>query len=103
MLTSGTRPLRAIALLGVVTTVIGLVVAVGAVALRLFGDVDQPGWTSVMIAISVFSGLIMVALGTVAEYLSVAVTMATGRPLYMTTSSSQWSCSVRDSPGPHAL
>ena len=94
VLTSGTRPLRAIAVLGVVTTVVGLLVAIGAVALRLFGDVDQAGWTSVIIAISVFSGIIMIALGTVAEYLSVAVTMAAGRPLYMTTSTSKWSCST---------
>lgn len=91
VLTSGTRPLRAIALLGIVATLGGVAIAGLLVALRIFGDVQAQGWTSVMIAISVFSGLIMMALGIVAEYLSVAVTMAAGRPLYMTTSSSQWS------------
>ena len=75
------------------TTIVGLLIAATAIVLRIFGDVQQAGWASVIIAISVFSGLIMMALGTVAEYLSVAVTMAAGRPLYMTTSTSHWSVS----------
>lgn len=84
VVSSGTRPLRLIALLGLLATVIGLALAVVLVIMRLFSTVEAAGWTSVMLAITVFSGLILLALGIVAEYLSVAVTMAAGRPLYVT-------------------
>ena len=85
MITSGTRPLRLIALLGVMATVLAMVVSIAVIGFRLFGNVETSGWTSVMVAVTFFSGLIMITLGVVAEYLSVAVTMATGRPMYMTS------------------
>lgn len=91
VVTTGTRPLRAIAFIGMLATIGGLAIALLVLGLRFFGDIQTEGWTSVMIVISVFSGLIMMALGIVAEYLSIAVTMAAGRPMYLTTSSSQWS------------
>ena len=85
VITSGTRPLRLIALLGVMATVLAMVVSIAVIGFRLFGNVETSGWASVMVAVTFFSGLIMITLGVVAEYLSVAVTMATGRPMYMTS------------------
>jgi undecaprenyl-phosphate 4-deoxy-4-formamido-L-arabinose transferase len=84
VVTSGTRPLRAIAALGVLTTLAGLIMAIVVLSLRVFGDVAAEGWASVMIAIAIFSGLVMVSLGVIAEYLSLAVSMASGRPPYLT-------------------
>jgi polyisoprenyl-phosphate glycosyltransferase len=45
-----------------------------------------PGWASLVIVVSVFSGLILFSLGLLAEYLVIVVTMALGKPLYLITS-----------------
>jgi undecaprenyl-phosphate 4-deoxy-4-formamido-L-arabinose transferase len=44
------------------------------------------GWTSLVIVICVFSGAILFALGIIAEYLGVAVSMAMGKPAYLVVS-----------------
>jgi hypothetical protein len=84
VVTSGTRPLRLVAVLGFLAAAAGIITAAVTLALRLFGDVRAEGWASVMIAISIFSGLILMALGVIAGYLSVAISMASGRPPYLT-------------------
>lgn len=83
VVTSGTRPLRAVAVMGLIATALGLTMAVVVLCLRIFGDIQAEGWASVMIVISIFSGLILTALGVIAEYLSVAINMASGRPPYL--------------------
>ena len=85
VVTSGTRPLRYIAALGLVSTIVGIIMALVVLGLKLFGDIDTQGWASVMILLSVLAGIIMTALGVMAEYLAFAVTMAAGRPMYLTT------------------
>ena len=42
-----------------------------------------PGWTSILIVMSFFSGSIMVSLGLVAEYLSISMSILMGKPLYV--------------------
>ena len=44
------------------------------------------GWTSLIIAVSLFSGMILFSLGVIAEYLALALTMAMGKPLYLLVS-----------------
>lgn len=83
VLTSGTRPLRLVATLGILAMITGFIGGVVIVALRLFGEIDSEGWASLMVAMAMFSGLTLLALGTIAEYLGVAVGMATGRPPYL--------------------
>ena len=85
VLTSGTRPLRFVAFVGLLASMTGAVLGAVVIGLHLGGSDATQGWASTMITIVFFSGLIMMALGVVAEYLSVAVTMAAGRPMYMTT------------------
>ena len=41
------------------------------------------GWTSMIIVVCFFSGLILFSLGIIAEYLGVAVSMAMGKPPYL--------------------
>lgn len=86
IVTSGTKPLRLIALIGLLATIAGVLLSILLVSLHLFAETDVAGWTSVMLAITVFSGLTLMALGIVAEYLAVAVRAASGRPLYVTGS-----------------
>lgn len=83
MVSSGTGVLRGVGLLGVVTGLIGIVVALVVLAQKLTQGIDAPGWTSLMIVVLVTSGAILGAIGVVAEYLGVVVGTTMGRPLYL--------------------
>lgn len=83
VLTSGTRLLRVVSVLGAVFALFGLLVALVLVVNR-FTDTDlMPGWTSVMVVVLLSTGAVLLSLGIVAEYLGVAVNMAMGKPLYL--------------------
>ncbi len=86
VLTSGTRPLRLIALLGLFSIVAAFVITVVVVYARLSHQIPVQGWTSTIIALSFFAGAILVSLGVIAEYLGVAVSMAMGKPPYLIVS-----------------
>lgn len=87
VISSGTRGLRAVSVLGVVLAFVGLG---GAAALLIsYATGTQQavrGWASLMVAVLVTGGAILFALGVVAEYVGVAVNMAMGKPLYLIVS-----------------
>ena len=85
VLTSGTRALRVVSLLGVAFAVLGIGLAVVLTVDRLNGGDVPEGWTSQIVVTLVSSGLVLFSLGVVAEYIGVAVNMAMGRPLYLVT------------------
>ena len=89
VLSSGTRLLRVVSMIGAGFAVLGVVVAVVLVISRLFGGIVVPGWTSVMVFVIVGTGAVLFSLGIVAEYLGVAVNMAMGKPLYLITTDPQ--------------
>jgi glycosyltransferase involved in cell wall biosynthesis len=86
VLTSGTRLLRLVSIVGMLFGVLGLIFAVVLGVVRLTGSISVAGWTSVMVVVLVGTGAILFSLGIVAEYLGVAVNMAMGKPLYLITS-----------------
>lgn len=86
VLTSGTLPLRFIALLGGVSILLGVLVSAFIVWQRLQHKIPVQGWTSIFVVTCVFGGLILVSLGIIAEYLGVAVSMAMGKPAYLIVS-----------------
>jgi polyisoprenyl-phosphate glycosyltransferase len=86
VLTSGTGPLRLVALIGVVSVFLALTLTAYTVWGKLTGRVEVSGWASLLIVVSLFSGLILFSLGVLAEYLGIAVTMALGKPLYLISS-----------------
>ncbi|MGH3588076.1 MAG: glycosyltransferase, partial [Pseudonocardia sp.] len=69
VLTSGTRLLRFVSVIGALFALIGLLTAVGLVANRIFGGALPPGWTSVMVLVLLGVGGLLLAVGIVAEYL----------------------------------
>jgi hypothetical protein len=85
VLTSGTRLLRVVAVVGAAFALLGMALAVLLVGNKLFGGDIQPGWTSVIVAVLVGTGAVMLSLAVVAEYVGVAVNMAMGKPLYLIT------------------
>jgi polyisoprenyl-phosphate glycosyltransferase len=83
VLSTGTRPLRLVALGGVLVALLGLVVAVIVAQRRLAGEFPAPGWTSVMVSQLILVGGVFVTLATLAEYVGFAVRNAIGKPLYV--------------------
>jgi dolichol-phosphate mannosyltransferase len=75
-------PLRLIALLGLATTLLGVVYGVFALIAHLAGRV-QTGWTSVIVLILVFGGVQLLSLGIVSEYVGRTYEEAKRRPRYV--------------------
>lgn len=83
ILSSGTRGLRLVSIIGVLFALAGVVLAVIFVVQRLT-DGDLPaGWASLITVILLASGAILFSLGIIAEYLGTAVNMAMGKPPYL--------------------
>jgi undecaprenyl-phosphate 4-deoxy-4-formamido-L-arabinose transferase len=83
VLTTGTRPLRLIAFTGVCSVAFALAISLYAAYTRYFTDVPVRGWASLVVVVAFFSGCILTALGVIAEYLAVTMSIVMGKPLYM--------------------
>jgi polyisoprenyl-phosphate glycosyltransferase len=83
ILTTGTRPLRLITIMGLLSIVLAVVVAAYALHAKFFGQVPVQGWTSLLIVVAFFSGSILASLGVIAEYLAVTMGIVMGKPLYV--------------------
>jgi len=87
IVSSGTRALRLVSLLGIVFAIAGFGLAGWYVAAVLIDHQNlPPGWASQMVVTLVCSGAILFSLGVIAEYVGVAVNMAMGKPLYLIVS-----------------
>ena len=100
VITSGTRPLRIASLLGVLMAFAGFVVAVVVLVQRVLHETTVAGWTSVMVAVLLGTGVILLSLGVIAEYVGAATKMAMGRPLYLVTSDPDTTALGRDEDRP---
>lgn len=85
ILTTGTRPLRLITLMGFSSMALAVAISIYAIYERFIGEVPVQGWTSLVIVVSFFSGCILTALGVIAEYLAVSMGILMGKPLYVVT------------------
>ncbi|WP_231639442.1 glycosyltransferase [Mycobacterium sp. Marseille-P9652] len=83
VISSGTRPLRFVSMMGIFFALAGSGVAIYSVIQKLFGDITVQGWTSVFVATLVVGGAVLFALGIIAEYIAAAATMAMGKPVYV--------------------
>ena len=83
ILTTGTRPLRLITLLGFASVVVSIGIFGYALYGKYYDQTPVQGWASLLIVVSFFSGCILTALGVIAEYMAVTMTIAMGKPLYV--------------------
>lgn len=83
VISSGTRPLRFVSMMGILFALVGSGVAIYSVIQKLVGDIAVQGWTSVFVATLVVGGAVLFALGIIAEYIAAAATMAMGKPVYV--------------------
>jgi glycosyltransferase involved in cell wall biosynthesis len=85
ILTTGTRPLRLITIMGFATVILSVIISIYAIVGKIYNLVPVRGWTSLLFAVAFFSGCILTALGVIAEYLAVTMGIAMGKPLYVIT------------------
>lgn len=83
VLTTGTRPLRLITMMGLCSMIIAITISGYAFYGKFFSNNVVQGWTSLLIALSFFSGAILTSLGVIAEYLAVTMGIVMGKPLYV--------------------
>jgi hypothetical protein len=76
---------RAVTLLGAFFSVIGFVAALFFLINALFFS-PMPGWSTIMVTLSLFFGIAFVILGTICEYLLRIYVESTRRPLYFIAS-----------------
>jgi glycosyltransferase involved in cell wall biosynthesis len=82
IVTSGTKPLRVIAVLGVILAFSGFLLTLVVLYQRFANAIPVQGWTSLMIVLLLTGGSLLVAMAVIAEYLGIAVSAAMGKPLY---------------------
>jgi polyisoprenyl-phosphate glycosyltransferase len=86
ILTTGTKPLRLITLMGFISVFFAILLSIYAILGSYYGTVSVRGWTSLLITVSFFSGCILTALGVISEYLAITMGIAMGKPLYIVSS-----------------
>jgi len=86
LLTTGTKPLRLISIIGFGTMFIAILITVYVLWKKMTSQILVPGWTFLTILICFFSGLILFSLGVITECLGVLLRMSFGKPLYLTVS-----------------
>jgi polyisoprenyl-phosphate glycosyltransferase len=75
-------PLRTITTLGVMVSVLSLAMGVWALGVRLFSQDAVPGWASIVIPLFLISGVQLLSLGIIGEYLAKVFLETKRRPLY---------------------
>jgi len=86
VLTTGTRPLRLITMLGFCSLLFAIFFSGYALYGKFFSNSPVQGWASLLIIVSFFSGATLTSLGVIAEYLAVTLGIVMGKPLYVVSS-----------------
>lgn len=85
VLSSGTKPLRIIAGIGLFSALIGFAFGVVVLVQRLTGEVEVRGWTTLTVIALVGGGLVLLSLGVIAEYLGMIAARSMGRSSFLVT------------------
>ena len=76
-------PLRAITTLGILVSLISLGLGCWALWARLFSDRAVPGWASIVIPLFLLSGVQLLSLGVIGEYVAKVFMETKRRPMYL--------------------
>lgn len=83
ILAFSTRPLRIATWLGLLVSASAFVTAVALVVARFVGDYAVQGWTSVTVLVLLLSGVQLLTIGALGEYVGRIYTEVRRRPLYL--------------------
>ncbi|GAB4223459.1 MAG: glycosyltransferase family 2 protein [Francisella sp.] len=78
-----TVPLRMISILGVIVSIFSLTYGFYTLIQGLFFNVDVKGWPTLVVSITLFSGVQLISLGVLGEYISRIFDEVKKRPLYI--------------------
>src|SRR5690606_24873603 len=77
-------PLKVVTGLGFISVVISLLVLIYALISKFIGSQTvEPGWTSIMVAITFFAGIQLLGIGIVGEYIGRVFEESKNRPIYI--------------------
>lgn len=77
------KPLRLVTNVGLFTVLISLGLLLYAIIVKLMGDRTGAGWASIMVAISFFSGIQLLGLGIIGQYIARIYDESKNRPIYI--------------------
>ncbi len=100
-LTMGTRPMRIFAVLGGVAAIAGFVLS-GTLVYRRLVLGFPTGFASTLALLLVLTGLLLLGLAVLSEYVGLIVRSAIGRPLYVPVSNPNHSALFQDTPDQHS-
>lgn len=83
MISFSHKPIKIVAKLGLISLIFSLVIIIGTLYLKLFTNITIPGYSSTIIIISFFSGLQMLMMGVIGEYVARIFDEVKGRPNYI--------------------
>jgi polyisoprenyl-phosphate glycosyltransferase len=86
VVSSGTRPLMFVSVIGGLFVVVGALLTLWIIGSLVFSNVPVTGWPSTMVAILVVGGATLLSLGIIAQYVGAATNMSLGKPLYVIVS-----------------
>lgn len=77
------KPLKIISYIGCITIFFSIILLIYSLVIRIIGVNAQPGWTSIIMAISLFSGVQLLSLGIIGQYIARIYDESKNRPLYI--------------------
>jgi polyisoprenyl-phosphate glycosyltransferase len=83
LLSFSTAPLRITLASGFVIAGLAFAAGIAAVLLKIFGAFTTPGWASLIVVLSFFSGVQLIVLGTIGLYVGRIYAQGKDRPLYL--------------------
>lgn len=83
------KPLKLASLLGVMLSAASSLAILIVLYQRLFTDTTTPGWSSLLLTMLFFNGVILIMLGVIGEYIGRIYDEAKNRPLYILRDSRQ--------------
>ena len=75
-------PVRFVEVMGVLFAIVAAIWGIVIIGLRLFGQIEVTGWTALMVVVLFSSGMIMLSLGILGEYIWRTLDVAQNRPVY---------------------
>ncbi|MDR4986992.1 glycosyltransferase [Bacillus cereus] len=78
-----TKPLRIVMSLGLLSVLISIIVLIYTITVKIIGNDTQTGWASIMVAITFFSGIQLLGLGIVGQYIARIYDESKNRPIYI--------------------
>ncbi|MGN4447064.1 glycosyltransferase family 2 protein [Bacillus cereus group sp. MYBK79-1] len=78
-----TKPLRIVMSIGLLSVLISIIVLLYTITVKIIGTGTQTGWASIMVAITFFSGIQLLGLGIVGQYIARIYDESKNRPIYI--------------------